>query len=119
MVILRNRYGGAMESMVWALVPDSSVTDSSGRVQDTMSMRERRDDECVALYRQGDMRAFEELVRRYQVTPASVRDGEVVDDILDPDSTASEVWADSAYRSAEIEAKLAEMERDQRRPPLP
>lgn len=55
-----------METMVWALVPDSSVTDNSGRVQDTMSMRERRDDECVALYRQGDMRAFEELVRRYQ-----------------------------------------------------
>ena len=29
-------------------------------------------------------------------------------DILDPDNTAASVWADSAYRSAEIEAKLAE-----------
>ena len=28
--------------------------------------------------------------------------------ILDPDNTASDVWADSAYRSAEIEAKLKE-----------
>ncbi len=31
-----------------------------------------------------------------------------MDDILDPDNTASDVWADSAYRSAEIEAKLKE-----------
>ena len=31
---------------------------------------------------------------------------QVVEDILDPDNTASDVWADSAYRSAEIEAKL-------------
>jgi|TARA_B110001454_G_C12668369_1_gene412598 IS5 family transposase len=48
------------------------------------------------------------LVRRYQVTDAAVHDSQVVEDILDPDNTASDVWADSAYRSAEIEAKLAE-----------
>lgn len=46
------------------------------------------------------------LVRRYQVTDASVHDSQVVDDILDPSNTASDVWADSAYRSAEIEEKL-------------
>jgi len=48
------------------------------------------------------------LVRRYQVTDAAVHDSQVVDDILDADNTASGVWADSAYRSAEIEAKLKE-----------
>jgi len=48
------------------------------------------------------------LVRRYDVTTASVHDSQVVDEILDPDNTASTVWADSAYRSAEIEAKLRE-----------
>ncbi len=48
------------------------------------------------------------LVRRYQVTDAAVHDSQVVDDILDLDNTASEVWADSAYRSAEIEVKLKE-----------
>jgi IS5 family transposase len=48
------------------------------------------------------------LVRRYRVTAASVHDSQVVEDILDPDNTASSVWADSAYRSAEIEAKLRE-----------
>ena len=48
------------------------------------------------------------LVRRYQVTDAAVHDSQVVEDILDADNTASDVWADSAYRSAEIEAKLGE-----------
>jgi IS5 family transposase len=46
------------------------------------------------------------LVRRYRVTDAAVHDSQVVDDILDPNNTASDVWADSAYRSAEIEARL-------------
>ena len=48
------------------------------------------------------------LIRRDQATPASVHDSQVIDGLLDPDNTASDVWADSADRSAEIEAKLAE-----------
>ena len=48
------------------------------------------------------------LVRRYQVTDAAVHDSQVIEDVLDPDNTASHVWADSAYRSAQIEAKLAD-----------
>jgi len=48
------------------------------------------------------------LIRRYQVTDAAVHDSQVIDDVIDDDNTASDVWADSAYRSAEIEAKLAE-----------
>ena len=48
------------------------------------------------------------LVRRYKVTDAAVHDSQVVDDILDPKNTASGVWADSAYRTAEIEEKLKE-----------
>ena len=47
------------------------------------------------------------LVRRYQVTDAALHDSQVVEAILDPENTASDVWADSAYRSAEIEAELA------------
>ena len=46
------------------------------------------------------------LVRRYDVTAASAHDSQVVEEILDPANTASTVWADSAYRSAEIEEKL-------------
>ncbi len=48
------------------------------------------------------------LVRRYRVTDAAVHDSQVLNDILDADNTASDVWADSAYRSSEIEAKLGE-----------
>ena len=48
------------------------------------------------------------LVRRYKVTDAADHDSQVVDAILDPKNTASGVWADSAYRSAEIEEKLKE-----------
>ncbi len=48
------------------------------------------------------------LVRRYTVSTASVHDSQRLEDVLDANNTASGVWADSAYRSAETEAKLAE-----------
>ncbi len=47
------------------------------------------------------------LIRRYKVTDASVHDSQALDDILDETNTASDLWADSAYRSAETEEKLA------------
>ena len=48
------------------------------------------------------------LVRRYQASGAATHDSKVLDDILDGDNAALGVWADSAYRSAEIEAALKE-----------
>jgi len=48
------------------------------------------------------------LVRRYAVSSASVHDSQKIDDVLDANNTGSGVWADSAYCSQEIEAKLAE-----------
>jgi IS5 family transposase len=47
------------------------------------------------------------LVRKWDVTDASVHDSQKLDDILDDANTGRDVWADSAYRSAETEAKLA------------
>jgi IS5 family transposase len=47
-------------------------------------------------------------VRRYVVSDVSVHDSQKFEDVLDASNTASDVWADSAYRSAEIEEKLAE-----------
>jgi len=46
------------------------------------------------------------LIRRYAETDASVHDSQKLDDVLDKSNTGTEVWADSAYRSAEIEARL-------------
>ena len=40
------------------------------------------------------------------MTDAAVHDSQVIDDVLGDDNTASDVWADSAYRSADIDEKL-------------
>jgi len=46
------------------------------------------------------------FVRRYVVSDASVHDSQKFEDVLDTSNTASDVWADSAYRSQKIEEKL-------------
>jgi IS5 family transposase len=46
------------------------------------------------------------LIRRYTETDASVHDSRKLDEVLDKSNTSNEVWADSAYRSAESEAGL-------------
>src|SRR5262245_29777147 len=48
------------------------------------------------------------IIRRYAETDASVHDSQKLDEVLDKANTSNEVWADSAYRSAEMEAKLKE-----------
>src|SRR3954465_14053207 len=53
-------------------------------------------------------RGAHKLMRRYTVTNAAVHDSQTLDALLDPHNTASEVWADTAYRSKETEEKLAE-----------
>jgi len=47
------------------------------------------------------------IIRKWAATDASPHDSQKLDDILDTSNTGKQVWADSAYRSAEIEAKLA------------
>ena len=46
------------------------------------------------------------LIRRYDVTDAAVHDSQPLDALLTKGNTSADVFADSAYRSAEIEAKL-------------
>lgn len=46
------------------------------------------------------------LIRRYHVTDAAVHDSQAVDQLLTHGNTGSGVWADAAYRSAEIETTL-------------
>jgi transposase, IS5 family len=50
--------------------------------------------------------AKHKLIRRYEVTDAAVHDSQALDALLSKNNTSSDVFADSAYRSAEIEAKL-------------
>jgi IS5 family transposase len=46
------------------------------------------------------------LVRRYHVSDAALHDSQAVDHLLMKGNTGSGVWADAAYRSEEMEAKL-------------
>ncbi len=48
------------------------------------------------------------LVGRYEVSDAALHDSQTLDALLDENNTSSQVWADSAYRSAEVEQKLAD-----------
>ena len=51
--------------------------------------------------------AKHKLIRNYDVTDASVHDSQKLDGLLNKANTSNDVYADSAYRSAEIEARLA------------
>ena len=46
------------------------------------------------------------LIRKYAVTAANVHDSQLLDDLLDEQNSSRDVWADSAYRSADQEARL-------------
>ena len=48
------------------------------------------------------------LIRRWLVTDAAAHAGSRLGELLDPANTASDVWADSAYRSKKNEALLRE-----------
>ena len=50
--------------------------------------------------------AKNKLIRQYDVTDASVHDSQKFDGLVNKANTSQDVYADSAYRSAETEAKL-------------
>ena len=54
------------------------------------------------------MDAKHKLIRQYTVTDAATHDSQAFDDLLDEDNTNKDVYADSAYRSAAISARLRE-----------
>jgi IS5 family transposase len=51
--------------------------------------------------------AKHKLIRTYDVTDASVHDSQKLDGLLNKANTSNDVYADSAYRPAEIEVRLA------------
>src|SRR6476620_700918 len=50
--------------------------------------------------------AKNKLIRRYEVTDAAVHDSQKLDGLLTNSNTSAEVFADSAYRSTQIEGRL-------------
>jgi IS5 family transposase len=53
-----------------------------------------------------DADAKHKLIRGYEVSDASVHDSQKLDGLLTKANTSGDVYADSAYRSAETEARL-------------
>ncbi|VAW76351.1 hypothetical protein MNBD_GAMMA12-3181 [hydrothermal vent metagenome] len=49
------------------------------------------------------------LIRNYDVSDASVHDSNIFEDLLEPENSSADVWADSAYSSQEKEEKLSEL----------
>jgi transposase, IS5 family len=49
------------------------------------------------------------LIRRYSVSSAEVHDSNIFGELLDPENTSRDIWADSAYRSQQRIADLQEM----------
>lgn len=47
------------------------------------------------------------LIRGFEITAANKHDGHLLAEVLDPNNTSGDVWADTAYRSQENEAMLA------------
>ena len=52
------------------------------------------------------MRRMYKLIRRYDVSDAAVHDSQKLDGLLNEANTSADVFADSAYRSAETKAGL-------------
>jgi IS5 family transposase len=50
--------------------------------------------------------AKHKLIREYDVTPASVHDSHIFEEIFDVDNTGKAIWADSAYQSEDMRGKL-------------
>ncbi len=50
--------------------------------------------------------AKHKFIRRYTVTDASVHDSQELDNVLDPNNESDDIYADSAYRGEEQEARL-------------
>lgn len=46
------------------------------------------------------------LIRTYAITPASTHDSQLLGELVDPNNSSSDVWADSAYQSAAIVDEL-------------
>jgi transposase, IS5 family len=50
------------------------------------------------------------FIRKHSVTPASVHDSQQFCEVLDGENASDEIWADSAYRSENLESGLKELD---------
>ena len=69
---------------------------------------QKRGKNCFGYKNHIEVDVQHKIIRDYKITDASVHESNVFEDILDETNTSRDVYADSAYRSAEHEANLKE-----------
>jgi IS5 family transposase len=80
----------------------SSWSDSKKRQKDIEARWTKRQGIALFGYKNHvSIDAGHKFIRSYAVTDASVHDSQMFTELLDPDNTSKDVWADSAYRSEE------------------
>ena len=101
-----------------ALFPSEECPGKQGDVPNDWSENKRRQKDTDARWTKKNAKSHygyknhvqadheNKLIRAYQVTDASVHDSQVLEERLDSTNTSKDVWADSAYRSKEQEARL-------------
>ena len=78
-------------------VPDG-WTDNKKRQKDTDARWLKKNGQNHYGYKNHiDVDVEHKLIRDYEVTPASVHDSEVIEELLDEENTSRDVWGDSAY----------------------
>ena len=96
--------------------PISSWSDNKKRQKDTEARWTKRQGIAFFGYKNHvSIDAGHKFIRSYAVTDASVHDSQVFTELLDPDNTSKDVWADSAYCSEE---SLQELQQQSFREPL-
>ena len=95
----RTRSGSTASS--WQRQKPGGVVRRLRRPPTSAEQKQDRSDYGEKNYVNADQRHT--LIRRFKASDAAPHERQVIDDLLDDDDAASDVWADSAYRSAEIE----------------
>lgn len=91
----------------------------NGEIPDDWSENKKRQKDTEARWTKKNSKTFfgyknhvsvdvkHKFIREYEVTDASVHDSKVFEELLDPNNSSRDVWADSAYRSEEKLTALA------------
>ena len=98
--------------------PEEKATLKEGKTPETWSNAKSRQKDRDARWAKKGSKSYHgtknhanvdaehKIIRSFTVTPASVHDSQVFDEVLEPSEANPEVYADSAYRSEETEKKL-------------
>jgi IS5 family transposase len=107
---LFERFGQHLEAKGYAARGGQMVDATIVPVPKQRNSRDENDDvkagKTPGAWKKDPSKNRHKLIRQYDVTDASVHDSQKFDGLLNKTNTSADVYADSAYRSAETEVKL-------------